>query len=149
NDNNCGNTANDAEHKAICRSVAVGVTYVVAAGNNAKAFNASIPADYPEVLTVTAMSDSDGISGAKGAVPTCTSGQKDDSYGTYSNYASSTAEQAHTIAAPGTCVVSDKPGGGTAIYYGTSQASPHVAGTVALCLGNGGVAGPCTGLAPS
>jgi subtilisin family serine protease len=31
---------------------------------------------------------------------------------------------------------------------GTSQAAPHVAGAAALCLGSGGVAGPCAGLAP-
>ncbi|HZR45642.1 MAG TPA: S8 family serine peptidase, partial [Candidatus Manganitrophaceae bacterium] len=34
-DHNCGNTNNDAMHRAICRSVAAGVTYVVAAGNEA------------------------------------------------------------------------------------------------------------------
>ena len=32
-DGNCGNTNSDALHKAICSSVAAGVTYVVAAGN--------------------------------------------------------------------------------------------------------------------
>jgi len=32
---------------------------------------------------------------------------------------------------------------------GTSQASPHVAGAVATCLGSGGAAGPCTGLTPA
>ena len=39
-------------------------------------------------------------------------------------------------------------GGGTSTYYGTSQAAPHVAGTVALCLDDAGVAGPCAGLPP-
>jgi subtilisin family serine protease len=43
-------------------------------------------------------------------------------------------------------VVADQIGGGTATYYGTSQAAPHVAGTVALCLGNGGTPGLCAGL---
>ena len=33
-DGNCGNSNADALHKAICRSVAAGVTYVVAAGND-------------------------------------------------------------------------------------------------------------------
>jgi subtilisin family serine protease len=46
-------------------------------------------------------------------------------------------------------VVSDKPGGGTATYTGTSQAAPHVAGAVALCKGSDGVAGPCAGLTPA
>lgn len=35
-DGNCGNTNNDAMHKAICSSVAAGVTYVVAAGTAAR-----------------------------------------------------------------------------------------------------------------
>src|SRR5205807_7686861 len=32
NDNNCGYTNKDAEHQAICRSTAAGVTYIAAAG---------------------------------------------------------------------------------------------------------------------
>jgi subtilisin family serine protease len=150
NDNNCGKTNADTEHQAICRSVAAGVTYVAAAGNNKTKMTGYIPANYPEVLTVTGMSDSDGLPGAKGPA-FCRTGttERDDQYGAYSNYAATTIEQAHTIAAPGTCVVSDKLGGGTALYFGTSQASPHVAGVVALCLGSAGLAGPCTGLAPA
>src|SRR5207249_3359720 len=46
-------------------------------------------------------------------------------------------------------VISDKSGGGTSTYYGTSQAAPHVAGTVALCVGSAGTAGPCSGLTPA
>jgi subtilisin len=148
-DGNCGNTNADAEHKAICNATAAGVTFVVSAGNGTGDLGKTIPAAYNEVLTVTAMSDTDGKSGGLGAAPSCKTGEKDDSYATYSNFAVSAAAQAHTIAAPGTCVVSDKPGGGTATYYGTSQASPHAAGTVALCLGNGGLAGPCAGLTPA
>lgn len=149
NDNNCGKTNNDAEHQAICNSVAAGVTYVAAAGNSKASIASYIPAAYPEVLTVTAMTDTDGLAGGVGPAASCLSGQKDDTYGTYSNYAATASDQAHTIAAPGTCVVLDKLGGGTSTYYGTSQAAPHVAGTVALCINDGGTAGSCAGLSPA
>jgi subtilisin len=148
NDNACGDVNKDAEHKAICGSVAAGVSYVAAAGNSATNFVNAVPAAYPEVLTVTAMSDSDGIPGGTGPA-LCRKGEKDDAYGTYSNYAVAATEQSHTIAAPGTCVVSDAPGGKTAVYYGPSQAAPHVAGAVALCLDDGGAPGPCAGLSPA
>jgi subtilisin len=148
-DANCGKTNNDPEHAAICRSAAAGVVYTVAAGNSKADMANTRPAAYPEVLSVTAMSDSDGQPGALGKAPSCKTGEADDKYASYSNYAVGTAAAAHTIAAPGTCVVSDKMAGGTSTYYGTSQAAPHVAGTVALCFGDGGVAGPCDGLAPA
>jgi subtilisin family serine protease len=149
NDSNCGNTNNDAWHKAICRSTAAGVTYVASAGNAKTTLDKTVPAVYPEVLAVTAMSDTDGLSGAKGAAPSCKTGEKDDQYATFSNYAVGSLATGHTIAAPGTCVVADKIGGGTSTYYGTSQAAPHAAGALALCLGNGGVNGPCAGLTPA
>lgn len=149
NDGSCGSVNQDAEHQAICASVGAGVTYVAAAGNSATNLAKYVPAAYPEVLTVTAMSDTDGAPGGTGAAPSCKKGEKDDAYGTYSNYAVAASEQAHTIAAPGTCIVSDKRGGGTVVYYGTSQAAPHVAGAVALCLDDGGAAGPCAGLSPA
>jgi subtilisin family serine protease len=145
---NCGNSNGDAEHLAICRSVAAGVTYVAAAGNGATNFAGTVPAAYPEVLTVTAMTDTNGTPGGLGPAA-CIKGQSDDTYATYSNYAVSAADQAHTIAAPGTCVVSDALGGGTSTYYGTSQAAPHVAATVALCINDGGTPGPCSGLSPA
>jgi subtilisin family serine protease len=149
NDGNCGNTNNDAWHKAICRSTAAGVTYVASAGNGKTSLDKTVPAVYPEVLAATAMSDTDGLAGAKGTAPSCKSGEKDDQYATYSNYAVGSTAIAHTIAAPGTCVVADKIGGGTSTYYGTSQAAPHVAGALALCFGNGGTPGPCAGLPPA
>ena len=104
-DGACGNANSDSWHKAICASVAAGVTWVVSAGNAATGFEKTIPAAYPEVLTVTAMSDADGLPGAKGKAPACKKGEADDRYAAFSNYAATAAAAAHAIAAPGTCVV--------------------------------------------
>lgn len=149
NDNNCGNTNNDPEHQAICRSTAAGVTYVVAAGNDGGDQAAHVPASYPEALTVTAMTDTDGQGGGSGGAPACRTGEADDRFATFSNYATTTAQINHTIAAPGVCINSTWKSGGYNTISGTSMATPHVAGSVALCLGSAGAAGLCTGLTPT
>jgi subtilisin family serine protease len=136
----------DPMHTAICASVAAGVTYVVAAGNSGTDLQSSVPASYPEVLTVTAMADSDGLPGGRGG-PAC--GLGDDTAASFSNFATRAADAARVLAAPGACIRSTAPGGGTATMSGTSMASPHVAGLVALCHGDGATPGPCRGKAPA
>ena len=142
-------TTTDAEHKAICRSTEAGVTYVVAAGNEDWEFDygpaPDTPAAYPQVLTVTATSDTDGVPGGAGPNPSCRSGEADDRYASFSSFAGTSAGEAHTIAAPGVCIKSTWKGGGYKTISGTSMAAPHVAGSVALCLNEGGASGPCSG----
>ena len=145
-------TTTDPEYAAVCRAVNVGVTMVASAGNSAVAFDgarATVPAAYPEVLAVTAMTDSDGRPGAVGGPPACRVVEGDDTVARFSNYAATSVGAAHTIAAPGTCITSDLLGGGTTVLSGTSMAAPHVAGSVALCLGSDASPGPCAGLTPA
>ena len=139
-DGSCGS---NAYHMAICNSVAAGVTYTVAAGNSNANFQNFVPATYSEVLTVTAVSDSDGVSGGQGAAPSCRTGEKDDYPATFSNYATPlTSDQNHTIAAPGVCIYSTWKNGGYNTISGTSMASPHVAGAAALYKANHPTATP-------
>jgi subtilisin len=133
----CANTT-DPERQAICRATAAGVTVVAAAGNSGWDFDYApapdVPAAYPEVLTVTAVSDSDGRPGASGGPPSCRSGESDDRFASFSNYAATADGAAHTIAAPGVCIRSTWPSGGYDTISGTSMATPHASGTVALCI---------------
>jgi subtilisin len=139
-DGNCGNSNGDAMHKAICSSVAKGVTYVVAAGNDGANMAGSVPASYNEVLSVTAVADFDGLAGGLGAA-TCRA-DVDDTAADFSNYATpGSPDEGHTIAAPGVCIYSTWKGGGYNTISGTSMASPHAAGVAALCIASG----LCTG----
>jgi subtilisin family serine protease len=146
-DGNCGRTNKDPLHRAICRSVAAGVTYIVAAGNDTQDIAKVAPAGYHEVLTATAMADYDGQPGGQWAfAPPCGNLGADDAAATFSNFATLTSDRAHTVAAPGVCIGSTYPHSNYLnSFYGTSFASPLVAGTVALCIASG----PCAGLTPA
>ncbi|CAM3582757.1 S8 family serine peptidase [Smaragdicoccus niigatensis] len=141
----------DALHDAICRATGKGVTFVVAAGNSGSDFQTQAPAAYPEVLTVTAMSDSNGVGDGQGLPPSCRPSEIDDKVAAFSNYATRSSEINHTVAAPGVCIVSLSTSfwSTTRTLSGTSMASPHVAGSVANCISKGGVPGPCAGMTPA
>ena len=139
-DGECGADNGDAMHAAICNSVDAGVTYAVAAGNQAGDVRTRVPAAYDEVLTVTAVSDFDGKPGALGS-PTCRA-DEDDTFANFSNFATLAGDRAHTIAGPGVCILSTWKNGGYETISGTSMATPHVVGTAALCIAAGCGASP-------
>jgi subtilisin len=123
NDNDCGLKNHDALHYAICRSVAKGVTYVVAAGNDSSSTNNVVPAAYPEVITVGGWSDTDGRPGGLGA--TC-DGNSDDVFAQFSNSGPSV-----DLMAVATCITSTYNDNTLVFDDGTSFASPAVAGAAA------------------
>lgn len=116
---------NDALHKAIIRSVEAGVTYAAAAGNEGIDAANVFPASYPEVIAVSAIVDNDGKCGGISTIDT-TAG-KDDTFATFSNYG-----PVVDLAAPGVLVKTTTIGDSYMSFSGTSAATAHVTGAVAL-----------------
>ena len=119
-----GDGPDNALHTAIANSVAAGVTYVAAAGNEGQDAGSFVPAGFPEVITVSAIVDTDGKCGSLGFT---TSAGDDDTFADFSNYGS-----VIDIAAPGVLVKTTSRGGSTASFSGTSASTPHVTGAASL-----------------
>ena len=116
---------NTALRTAIINSVAAGVTYAAAGGNDAKDASSVIPASYPEVIAVSAIVDTDGKCGGL-STPTTTG--SDDTLADFSNFGS-----VIDIAAPGVLIKTTTRGSSyTNSFSGTSASTPHVTGAAAL-----------------
>lgn len=105
-----GGEASRALDEAVCRSIAAGVVYAVAAGNESGDACAGSPAHVKQAIGAGAS-------------------DKQDRGADFTNTGSCVS-----LFAPGVDVESAKPGGGSQTFSGTSMASPHVAGAAALYL---------------
>ena len=161
-----GQGKSDAYREAIQGSVAAGIVYVVAAGNewrdihgDDKTFETNddtIPAAYPEVAAISAFADSDGMPGGDGASMEAQGFiYADDTYADFSNFSNSdgVTNQAFLdsnpvsspglgidLVMPGVDILSTSNDGGYALGSGTSMAAPHAAGLAALYIAGHGPA---------
>jgi subtilisin family serine protease len=115
-----GGGFSQALYDAIERSNQAGILFVAAAGNSSANTDSSphYPSSYnnSNLISVASITSSGALS-------------------SFSNYGATTVD----LGAPGSSINSTLPGGSYGSYSGTSMATPHVAGAVALCRAHLGI----------
>lgn len=125
-----GGGYSSALHSAIIRGANAGILFVAAAGNggsdgvgDSNDTTANYPSNYSTLQGTTTQR-----AAAYEAVVAVAALTSSGGLASYSNYGSTTVD----IAAPGSSINSTLPGGTYGNYSGTSMATPHVTGSVAL-----------------
>ena len=125
-----GDCVADPLHTAICSADAAGIILVAGAGNSATDAGNFVPAAYPEVLSVSALADFDGVPGRLAGckfILELLANECDDTFAVFSNRGASV-----DVIAPGVNIYSTWKDGQWKVNHGTSMATPHVAGIAAL-----------------